>query len=79
MTQEGKFGHDFSEYKQAHAELQKTIRSARAEIESLESGAPNQENKNAQLLDDLDPAFIKADAIERTSKAFDKSMQVDLD
>ena len=44
----------------------------------MKSGEPHPDNKNAQLLDDLDPSFIKADAIERTSRAFEKSMQVRL-
>jgi hypothetical protein len=43
----------------------------------LKAGNPLKSSKNAELLDDLNPQNIKADTIDKSSKAFSKALTVD--
>lgn len=54
----------------------KIIDSTRTDIRLLKSGEIPPENKNAKLLDDLDPANISKELIDKSSKIFEKSIQV---
>lgn len=56
--------------------MKKTIESTKAEIHYLRSGEIHPENKNAKLLDDLDAANITKELIDKTSKGFEKTLQV---